>query len=144
MDRQESEIPAKIERIHSMKLAHIALWTRDVDQAAAFWREFFDAEIGERYESPNRIGFVSRFVTLRGSGLQLELMQGPWVETPAGRETVGWAHIALAVGGKEAVDEAARRFERAGLLVSAPRTTGDGYYEAVASSPDGILIEIVA
>ncbi|RUV23491.1 MAG: glyoxalase/bleomycin resistance/extradiol dioxygenase family protein [Mesorhizobium sp.] len=127
-----------------MRLAHLALWTKDVEQAAAFWSAFFDAEIGDRYESRNRIGFVSRFVTLRESGLQLELMQGPWVETPAGRETVGWAHIALSVRGKEAVDTTARRFELAGLLVSAPRMTGDGYYEALVNTPEGILIEIVA
>ena len=127
-----------------MKLAHIALWTKDVELAAAFWSEFFDAEIGERYESQNRIGFVSRFVTIRDSGLQLELMQGPWVETPASREHVGWAHIALSVGSREAVDTAARRFKLCDLLVSPPRTTGDGYYEAVATTPEGILIELVA
>ncbi|RWB35821.1 MAG: glyoxalase/bleomycin resistance/extradiol dioxygenase family protein [Mesorhizobium sp.] len=127
-----------------MKLAHIALWTKDVEQASAFWSEFFDAEIGERYESRNRIGFVSRFVTLRGSGLKLELMQGPWVEMPADLEHVGWAHIALTFGSREAVDVAAQRFELAGLLVSAARTTGDGYYEAVVNTPEGILIEIVA
>ncbi|MFO5881341.1 glyoxalase/bleomycin resistance/extradiol dioxygenase family protein, partial [Klebsiella pneumoniae] len=32
----------------------------------------------------------------------------------------------------------------AGILISPPRTTGDGYYEAVIADPDGNLIEIVA
>ncbi len=126
-----------------MKLAHIALWTRDVDGAATFWRAFFDAEVGDRYASCNREGFVSRFVTLPESGLQIELMQGPWVGEPT-PETVGWAHLALSAGSRDAVDAAAERFDRAGLLVSRPRLTGDGYYEAVVQTPDGTLIEIVA
>ncbi|MFO5512229.1 glyoxalase/bleomycin resistance/extradiol dioxygenase family protein, partial [Klebsiella pneumoniae] len=29
-------------------------------------------------------------------------------------------------------------------LISPPRTTGDGYFEAVIADPDGNLIEIVA
>jgi lactoylglutathione lyase len=37
-----------------------------------------------------------------------------------------------------------KRAAAAGILVSPPRTTGDGYYEAVIKDPDGNLIEIVA
>ena len=37
-----------------------------------------------------------------------------------------------------------RRAGAAGILISPPRTTGDGYYEAVIADPDGNLIEIVA
>jgi lactoylglutathione lyase len=40
------------------------------------------------------------------------------------------------------VDELAARCDADGLLVSAPRTTGDGYYEAVIAMPDGTRIEI--
>ena len=38
----------------------------------------------------------------------------------------------------------AQRAGAAGILSSPPRTTGDGYYEAVIADPDGNLIEIVA
>jgi len=69
-------------------------------------------------------------------------MQGPWV-TPHPGEAAGWAHIAFSVGSAAAVDRLAQRFDTDGLLVSAPRTTGDGYYEAVIRAPDGTLIEIV-
>ena len=125
-----------------MKLAHIALWTKDLEAAAAFWREHFNAEVGELYRSRRREGFVSRFVTLPGGGVQIELMAGPWVNGPAAAEGVGWAHIALALGSAEAVDAAAARFEKVGFLVSAPRTTGDGLYEAVIRTPEGTPIEI--
>lgn len=126
-----------------MKLAHIALWTADVDAAARFWETYFQAEIGPRYESRNRPGFVSRFVTLPHSEVRVELMQGPWV-TPHPGEASGWAHVAYAVGSEAAVDTVADRLRRDGLLVSGPRRTGDGYYEAVIRTPDGTLIEIVA
>ncbi|MCB1329117.1 MAG: VOC family protein [Maritimibacter sp.] len=125
-----------------MKLAHVALWTKDVEAAAGFWQSYFSAEIGPRYESRNRPGFVSRFATLPGADLRIELMQGPWVAPPPG-EASGWAHVALSVGAPAEVDRLAARFEADGLLVSAPRRTGDGYYEAVVRTPDDTLIEIV-
>ncbi|MEM7643791.1 MAG: VOC family protein [Pseudomonadota bacterium] len=125
-----------------MKLSHIALWTADLEEAAAFWSTYFDARIGERYVSANRPGFVSRFLTLPDSDIRIELMEGPWVG-PAQGEICGWAHIAYSVGSTEAVDKLADRFGRAGLLVSPPRRTGDGYYEAVVRSPEGVMIEIV-
>lgn len=125
-----------------MKLAHIALWTRDLEQAARFWRDYFGARIGQLYESRNRPGFASRFATLPDSDLQIELMEGPWVG-PSPGEASGWAHVAFSVGSVAEVDRLAGRFGTDGLLVSAPRRTGDGYYEAVVRAPDGTLIEIV-
>ncbi len=125
-----------------MKLTHIALWTTDLEAAARFWRDYFDADVGNRYDSRNRPGFASRFVTLPGEAVRIELMEGPWV-TPHPGEAAGWAHIAYSAGSADAVDALAERFDRDGLLVSKPRTTGDGYYEAVVRSPDGTLIEIV-
>lgn len=125
-----------------MKLAHIALWTSDLEAAARFWRDYFEAGIGQRYESRNRPGFASRFATLPGSDLRIELMEGPWVAPPPG-EASGWAHVAFSVGSVAEVDRLAERFETDGLMVSAPRRTGDGFYEAVVRTPDGTLIEIV-
>jgi lactoylglutathione lyase len=61
-----------------MRIAHVALWTRDLDAAAEFWRRTFQATIGEPYYSQRRHGFVSRFVTL-GTGDKIELMTGPWI-----------------------------------------------------------------
>lgn len=125
-----------------MKLAHIALWTRDLEAAACFWRDWFDADVGPRYDSRNRAGFSSRFATIADGAIQLELMEGPWVGPPD-TERSGWAHIALSVGSRKEVDALAERFRASGLLVSGPRMTGDGYYEAVVRSPDGTQIEIV-
>ena len=124
-----------------MRLAHVALWTTDLDAAARFWAEHFAAEIGETYVSKNRPGFRSRFARL-ACGAALELMTGPWLAGTADGERPGWAHVAISLGSADAVDAAARRFAALGLLASGPRMTGDGFYEAVVRAPDGTLVEI--
>ncbi|GKX44302.1 hypothetical protein SOASR015_33360 [Pectobacterium carotovorum subsp. carotovorum] len=40
-----------------MKAAHVALWTADLAAQAAFWQEFFSAQVGAKYVSRNRPGF---------------------------------------------------------------------------------------
>ncbi len=126
-----------------MRLAHVALWTTDLDAAARFWAEHFSAEVGEEYVSKNRAGFRSRFARLP-DGSALELMTGPWLEGDATGERPGWAHLAISLGSAEAVDASAARFAAEGLLVSGPRHTGDGFYEAVVRGPDGALVEITS
>lgn len=125
-----------------MRIAHVALWTRDIDAAAAFWRRYFQAAVGEAYHSRRRPGFISRFVTLPGGGDQIELMTGPWLSGESGGERVGWDHLALSLGDRAAVDALAQRCAGDGCLISGPRMTGDGFYEAVIAMPDGTRIEI--
>jgi lactoylglutathione lyase len=126
------------------RLAHAALWTRDLDAAAAFWRDVFGARVGEPYRSARRDGFVSRFVTLADGGA-IELMTGPWLDAAdGGVERVGWDHVAVSLGSREAVDALAARCAPEGRLVSGPRMTGDGFYEAVLAMPDGTRVEITS
>ena len=127
-----------------MRLAHTALWTRDLDAAVAFWSKYFDATAGEPYHSKRRAGFISRFLTLRGEGAQIELMTGPWVKRADADERTGWDHIAISVGDAGKVDALAAQCAQDGCLVSGPRMTGDGFYEAVIAMPDGTRIEITS
>lgn len=127
-----------------MKIAHIALWTRQLEQQARFWVSFFDGEINEKYCSQTNPGFESFFVKI-GDNITIELMTKPGlVALTADNNHTGWVHLAISVGGAENVDRLAKRADAQGILVSPPRTTGDGYYEAVIKDPDGNLIEIVA
>lgn len=127
-----------------MKIAHIALWTRQLEQQAHFWVAFFNGKINEKYCSQTNPGFESYFVKI-GEDIAIELMTKPGLsEKTADNNHTGWVHLAIAVGGAENVDRLAKHAGAQGILVSAPRTTGDGYYEAVIKDPDGNLIEIVA
>lgn len=126
-----------------MKVAHVALWTRDLDALCQFWARVFGAEVGAVYDSRNRPGYRSRFLTF-AEGPSVEVMTGPWVGDPAGHEASGYAHLALSLGSRAAVDQLSAAMRAEGRLVSGPRLTGDGYYEAVLRDLDGNLIEIVA
>lgn len=125
-----------------MRIAHSALWTRDLDAAAYFWESYFGATVGEPYHSRRREGFVSRFVQLADGPDQIELMTGPWLRGRLDNEHVGWDHIAVSLGSRDAVDALAARCGRDGCLASGPRLTGDGFYEAVILMPDGTPVEI--
>lgn len=137
----ELDSRARLRDAHS-GLAHVALWTHDLNTAAMFWRTYFGATPGASYRSARRLGFESIFVRLP-QGPQIELMTGPWIgEGVEETEKAGWAHVAISVGSKENVRSIAERLSEAGLLVSEPRLTGDGFYEALAKTPDGALVEL--
>ena len=117
-----------------MKIAHVALWTEDLERLRAFYEEHFGSRAGARYENATR-GFASYFLEFDG-GARLELMQMPG----AGGSP---AHLALSLGSEAAVDEATERLRAAGVVVAdEPRHTGDGYYESVVLDPDGNRIEL--
>jgi lactoylglutathione lyase len=127
-----------------MRLAHMALWTRDITRSADFWQRYFNAEVGPLYRSARRPGFTSCFVRLPLDQLQIELMSAPWVDEKSADECLGWDHIAISLGKAEAVDTLAERCRTDGILLSGPRLTGDGFYEAVIVAPDGTRVEITS
>ncbi len=127
-----------------MKIEHVAIWTRELEQLRAFYETYFEAHAGPKYVNPDR-QFQSYFVTF-DSGARLELMSTPAVQqAPDGKtaQRVGLAHIALSVGSEEAVDELTNRLRDDGYTVlDGPRRTGDGYYESCVLDPDGNRVEI--
>ena len=128
-----------------MRLEHFALWTRDLERLRAFYERYFDARAGAPYRSATRAGFRSYFLAFPGPGARLELMCLPELAEAAPAPSVGYAHLAVSVGSRDAVDALARRMAADGVpLVSEPRLTGDGYYEAVVEDPDGNAVEITA
>jgi len=118
------------------KIDHVAAWVSDLDRSRFFYERWFQASSGAQYSSSTR-DFKSRFLSL-GSGARLELMVSPG-ESPRP------AHVAISVGSREAVDRIVKEMAASGVrIVSQPRLTGDGYYEAVIADPDGNLLEITA
>jgi lactoylglutathione lyase len=116
----------------SPSLEHVALWTTDLEGLRWWYERWLGARAGERYVNEGK-GFSSYFLVFDG-GARLELMHMP------GQETGLRAHVAFSLGSREAVDELAAELG----AVDGPRTTGDGYYEAVVLDPDGNRVELTA
>ena len=128
----------------AMRIEHVAIWTKDLEQLRAFYETYLGAAANDKYVNPET-GFESYFLTF-SSGARLELMHSPAVADKPDRpgiQPVGYAHLAFSVGSKERVDGLTAELRAAGYTVaSAPRTTGDGYYESVVQDPDGNGVEI--
>ncbi len=106
----------------------------------AFYTETLGGTSGQRYENPTT-GFTSYFISF-GDGPRLELMHRPGLE-PSPTAAAGYAHFALALGSRAAVDDAVAKLLGQGVsMESEPRVTGDGYYEAVVLDPEQNRIEL--
>jgi lactoylglutathione lyase len=124
-------------------LAHVALWSEDLERLRAFYEGYFGARAGPRYENPRK-GFESYFLTLAG-GARIELMHSSGAARPDSETPRGYAHIALALGSQGAVDSLTERLRADGYaVIDGPRRTGDGYYESVILDPDGNRVELTA
>ncbi|HNW95561.1 MAG TPA: VOC family protein [Anaerolineaceae bacterium] len=127
-----------------MQLTHTALYVRDLEAMKDFYIRCFDAQASQKYHN-RKTGLQTYFLSF-GAGARLELMTRPDLsERDGAAQTYGYAHIAFQVGSREAVDELTCTLAGVGCLVlSRPRITGDGYYEASLQDPEGNLLELVA
>jgi lactoylglutathione lyase len=124
-----------------MIIDHVAVWVRDLDRMRAFYTEALGGAAGDLYENP-ATGFKSYFVSL-GDGARLELMFVPGLSLSPAEPAAGLAHVALALGSRDAVDVAVAALRRRGVPIeSEPRATGDGYYEAVILDPERNRVEL--
>jgi len=116
--------------VQGVRLEHVALYTDDLERLRAWYERWLGARASALYVNEAR-GFSSYFLEFDG-GARLELMSLP------GERTGLRAHVAFALGSREAVDALAAKL----AAVDGPRTTGDGYYEAVVLDPDGNRVEL--
>ena len=125
-----------------MRIEHIALYVNDLEAAREFYCRYFGGQSGERYHNP-KTGFQSYFLRFAG-GARLELMTAPEMEdAPKAERGTGYSHLAFSVGSRGAVDTLTERLAADGYRVaSAPRVTGDGYYESCILDAEGNRIEL--
>lgn len=125
-----------------MKIDHVALWTKNLEEMKSFYIKYFEGKANEKYYNPKR-NFESYFITFV-SGARLELMRLPnVVEQDYQQRYAGFTHIAFSVGSKEKVDSLTAVLKEAGYtVISEPRVTGDGYYESCILDPGENQIEI--
>lgn len=129
-----------------MRIEHIAIWSKNIDQLKEFYTQFFGATANNRYINEKK-QFESYFLSFSG-GARLELMQMPTIPenlNNSEQQYLGLIHLAIEVGGRDKVLELTEQLRRDGYtIVSEPRTTGDGYFESCILDPDGNRVEIVA
>ena len=148
-----------------MKIEHVAIWVKDIDNVCEFYRKYFGGVIQPLYHNPAK-QFTSRFITF-DDGARLEIMHRPDINvgtlTESKSNILGFGnvhtsvaaaltlrmfhveqfHLAFSVGSKEKVDRLTQQMSDDGItIVGQPRTTGDGYYESVVLDPEGNRIEI--
>ena len=126
-----------------MKIEHVALFCRDLEQMRQFFIDYFDAVCNELYHN-ERTGLKTYILSFSNGEARLELMQRPdTINADPSKPNIGFVHVSFAVGSKEAVDAKTIELREAGYqVVSGPRTTGDGYYESCILGPEGIQIEV--
>jgi lactoylglutathione lyase len=106
-----------------------------------YYETYFGAKSNEKYE--NSEGFSSYFLSF-DSGVRLEIMANVALEHREHIDLVnGWSHLAISVGTEKEVLELTKKIEEDGYQIySAPRHTGDGYFESCVADPDGNRVEI--
>ena len=123
-----------------MHIEHVAVYTKDLEKMKAFYEKYFNVSSTELYHN-KKTGFKSYFVSF-DSGSRLELTSKLHLSNRVA-ESLGYSHMAISVGTKDDVDSYVEQFLADGFpLLNGPRTTGDGYYEAVIQDPEGNLIEL--
>lgn len=126
-----------------MRIHHIAMWTRQLEELRLFYEKFFGTTATPKYVNPGK-RFESYFLSFQ-SGAKIELMRRPEVSEASDNTNFknGYAHIAISLGSKESVDAKTEEIMAAGYVkLDGPRITGDGYYESTILDPDGNIIEI--
>jgi len=125
-----------------MKIAHLAIWTNDLERLRDFYCNYFGAVSNEKYTNPLK-QFSSFFLTFENGSCSLELMNKPQLDNPGSKESTGLAHFSFSTGSEEQVDRFTAQLREAGCnVIGEPRWTGDGFYESVIEDPDGNIVEI--
>jgi lactoylglutathione lyase len=127
-----------------MKIAHIAIWCKDLEQMKLFYEKYFAGKAGKKYINKTK-HFESYFIEFE-SGSRLELMTKPNIaKLPVSTNTqyFGLTHLAYGIGDKDKVEALTNLLRKDGYyIVSELRLTGDGYYESIVLDPEGNIVEI--
>lgn len=126
-----------------MKIAHIAIWTKDLESMKDFYTQYFNGDSNDIYINPIK-QFESYLISFE-SGAKLELMRKQSVDKPLDtEERLGITHIAFKLGSKEAVLSLTETLRSDGFKIAGePRTSGDGYFESVVLDVEGNRIELL-
>lgn len=127
-----------------MKIEHIAIWVKELENMRAFYEKYFNAKSSKKYHNKTT-DFQSYFLEFE-NGCRLELMNKPEINeenTSHENQRLGIIHCAFSVGNEDRVNGLTLRLENDGIrVVGKPRMTGDGCYESVILDPENNIVEI--
>jgi len=126
-----------------MKIDHVALYVKDLEGTKEFYKKYFGATANQKYNNP-KTGLETYFLTFDGEE-RLEIMTRPELqENQKNAMQYGYIHLSFSVGSKQKVDDLTHLLKSDGyIVISEPRTTGDGYYESCVLDAENNQIEIV-
>src|SRR5262245_58824490 len=84
------------------RIAHVGIWTADLERLRAFYQTFFGAQASAKYVNPKR-QFESYFLSF-ADGARLEIMRLPALAPAAPAPALGLAQLGINVGSREEVD----------------------------------------
>ena len=125
-----------------MKIEHIAMYVNDLEATKEFFVKYFGATSNNGYHNL-KTNFRSYFLSF-DEGARLEIMNRPqMIDSTKDTNRTGFVHIAFSLGSSEKVDQLTEKIQSDGYkVISAPRTTGDGYYESCIVDLEGNQIEL--
>ena len=125
-----------------MKIEHIAMYVTNIEAVREFFIKYFGAKSNDGYHNL-KTNFRSYFLSF-DDGARLEIMNRPqMVDSVKEISRTGYIHIAFSLGSSEKVDQLTANLQSDGYeVISAPRTTGDGYYESCIVDLEGNQIEL--
>ena len=129
-----------------MRIHHLAIWCDNLEEMRAFYMKYFGCKSNAPYHNSKK-GFTSYFLSFGEDSCQIELMhREDIIDEPMKRGFAkGMAHFDIEVGCVEMVNKLTEEFHTDGYrVVSEPRRTGDGYYEAGILDPEGNYVELSA
>jgi lactoylglutathione lyase len=126
-----------------MKIDHVALYVKDLEGTKEFYKKYFGATAISKYNNP-KTGLETYFLIFDGEE-RLEIMTRPELhENQKNAMQYGYIHLSFSVGSKQKVDDLTHLLKSDGyIVISEPRTTGDGYYESCVLDAENNQIEIV-
>lgn len=127
-----------------MKIAHVAIYTRDLKRLCQFYCRWFGGKAGS--ECDDAAKSASSCFLRFGSGAELELMNRQELGETVRREfAAGFTHLAFEAETKSKVEALTAQMRENGVpVINAPRETEDGRFESCILDPDGNRVEIVA
>lgn len=118
------------------------MYVNDLENVKEFFVKYFGANANNGYHNL-KTDFRSYFLSF-DDGARLEIMKRPnMVDSTKDICRTGYVHIAFSLGSAEKVDQLTAQLQSDGYeIISAPRTTGDGYYESCIVDLEGNQIEL--